>query len=387
MAERCAIVGVGQTYHRSKRPDVSWPELAAEAVRAALEDAQLTMKDIDFVVEANMEVTIEDCYVCDMRVIDAIGGVGKSGWKVMCVGTTGGSGACCGFNMASTGLFQNVLVVAFSKLDEMGGAFGRGGTRGTGDIWSRYFPFNPITNFARRSFAYLENAGCSEEAFAITRLKQDQCAMKNPYAHLRLTLTRDQILPDPFLVWPIRRLYMCPTTCGAAAFVVCPEERATTVSNKPVWVEAWEVRHQGGAWTMAENPSVSMLRGGAEALYKRCGITNPAKEVDVWEIYEPASTAELHWMEELMICEPWTAWRLEEQGKVGIDKEIAFNPSGGVTATNPIGGTPVVRVVEAALQIRGDAGEHQVPRPVNRALATGYGGQGENILMMLKKTL
>jgi acetyl-CoA C-acetyltransferase len=58
-----------------------------------------------------------------------------------------------------------------------------------------------------------------------------------------------------------------------------------------------------------------------------------------------------------------------------------------VTATNPIGATPVVRLVEAALQVRGDGGEHQVPGSIDRALATGYGGQGENVIMLLRKSL
>jgi acetyl-CoA C-acetyltransferase len=111
------------------------------------------------------------------------------------------------------------------------------------------------------------------------------------------------------------------------------------------------------------------------------------KDIQAFEIYEPCSPAELRWMEEVGVCEDWTAWKMIEQDKVGIDKEIPFNPSGGVTATNPIGATPVIRIIEAALQVRGDAGEHQVPHPVNRALATAYGGQGENVVFLLRKSL
>jgi len=179
---------------------------------------------------------------------------------------------------------------------------------------------------------------------------------------------------------------MCPSTAGAAAFVVSPEEQAKKVTKKPVWVEDWFCVHVGGAFTMAEDPTLSTLRYGCEVVYKRCGITNPLRDIQAFEIYEPASPAELRWMEEVGVCEDWTAWKLMEEGKVGIDKEIPFNPSGGVTATNPIGATPVIRIIEAALQIRGDAGEHQVPHTVNRALATGYGGQGENVIILLRKS-
>jgi acetyl-CoA C-acetyltransferase len=138
---------------------------------------------------------------------------------------------------------------------------------------------------------------------------------------------------------------------------------------------------------MAEDPTSSTLGYASHLVYKRRGITNPPKEIQAWEVYEPASPAELRWMEEVGICEDYTAWKLFEQNKVGIDKEIPFNPSGGVTATNPIGATPVVRLVEAVLQVRGDAGEHQIPGKIERALATGYGGQGENVIMLLRKSL
>ena len=138
---------------------------------------------------------------------------------------------------------------------------------------------------------------------------------------------------------------------------------------------------------MAEDPTASTLRYACDRVYKRCGITNPLKEIQAWEVYEPASPAELRWMEEVGVCDDFTAWKLFEQGKVGIDKEIPFNPSGGVTATNPIGATPVIRLVEAALQVRGDGGEHQIPGKIGRALANGYGGQGENVIMLLRKEL
>ncbi|TET12887.1 MAG: acetyl-CoA acetyltransferase [Dehalococcoidia bacterium] len=385
MAERIAIVGIGQTIHKSKRPDVTTAELCAEAVEAALADAQLTMKDIDSVITGSFEVA-DGYHNPDKWIIPEIGAVGKSGFEVQNVGTTGGVVAATGFNLAATGLFDTVLCLAWQKMDEAAGAFGRGGG-GANEYWTGQFPMSPITNFARRAYAYMDRSGCTEEHFAMVRVKQDQCAMKNPYAQLRLGLTVEKVMEDVLLAWPIRRLHMCPTTAGAAAFIVCPEAKAKKVTSKPVWVEDWFTCHQGGALTMAEDPTASTLRYACDVVYKRCGITNPLKEIQAWEVYEPASPAELRWIEEVGLCEDFTAWKLFEQGKVGIDKEIPFNPSGGVTATNPIGATPVVRLVEAALQIRGDGGERQVPGTINRALATAYGGQGENVIMLLRKSL
>lgn len=385
MAERIAIVGVGQTHHKSKRLDVTTAEMCAEAVERCLEDAQMTMKDIDNIVMGSFEVA-DGYYSPDKWIIPELGAVGKSGLEMQNVGTTGGVVAATGFNIAATGLFDAVLCLAWQKMDEAAGAFGRGGG-GTNEYWTGQFPMSPITNFARRAYAYMDRSGCTEEHFAMVRVKQDQCAMKNEHAQLRLGLTLEKVMNDALLAWPIRRLHMCPTTAGAAACIVCPEEKAKKVTNKPVWVEDWFTCHQGGSLTMAEDPTSSTLAYASHLVYKRNGITNPPKDIQAWEVYEPASPAELRWIEEVGLCEDYTAWKLFEQNKVGIDKEIPFNPSGGVTATNPIGATPVVRLVEAALQVRGDAGEHQIPGTINRALATGYGGQGENVIMLLRKTL
>jgi acetyl-CoA C-acetyltransferase len=385
MAERIAIVGVGQTIHKSKRPDVTTAELCAEAAEAALADAQMTMKEIDHVVLGSFEVA-DGYYLPDKWIIPELGAVGKSGFEIQNVGTTGGVVAVASFNLAATGLFDAVLCLAWQKMDEAAGAFGRGGG-GANEYWTGQFPMSPITNFARRTYDYMDKSGCTEEHLAMVRVKQDQCAMRNPYAQLKLGLTVEKVMQDVLLAWPIRRLHMCPTTAGAAAVIVCPEAKAKKVTNKPVWVEDWYTCHQGGALTMAEDPSSSTLRKACDVVYKRRGITNPKKEIQAWEVYEPASTAELRWIEEVGVCDDYTAWKLFEKDKVGIEKEIPFNPSGGVTATNPIGATPVVRLVEAALQVRGDGGEHQVPGSIDRALATGYGGQGENVIMLLRKSL
>ncbi len=385
MAERIAIVGVGQTHHKSKRPDVNTGEMIAEAVERCLEDAGMQMKDIDHLVGGSFEPA-DGYYSPDKWIIPELGAVGKAGIEMQNVGTTGGVVACAGFTIAATGLFDAVLCYAWQKMDEAAGAFGKGGG-GANEYWTGQFPMSPITNFARRTYAYIDRSGCSEEHIAMVRVKQDQCAMKNEHAQLKLGLTLEKVINDVILAWPIRRLHMCPTTAGAAAFIVCPEEKAKKVTNKPVWVEDWYTCHQGGALTMAEDPTSSTLAHACNVVYKRQGITNPLEQIQAWEVYEPASPAELRWMEEVGICDDYTAFKLFEQDKVGIEKEIPFNPSGGVTATNPIGATPIVRLVEACLQVRGDAADHQVPGTINRAMATAYGGQGENVVMLFRKSL
>ena len=382
MATRIAIVGLGQTYHKTRRPDVNLMELWAEAVRIALEDAQLKAKDIDTWIISNMEF-FEMRYLADMWAASELSFVGKPGVRINTMGTSGSTAACVTFNHVASGLFDTALVVGGQKHDQ---AMAQAAMQNI-DYWWRQFSAGAVGNFARRATDYMWMSGCTEEHFAITRVKQDKCALKNPYAHLRYGLTVEDVMKSKVLCWPMRLHFMCPTSTGACAFIVASEEKAKKITTKPVWVEDWMSFYFGQAETYAENPSASSLEIGSNKIYKRNSITDPRKEIDVFELYEPSSNAELKWIEEVHLCERGTAWKLMEKGVFGIEDDFPVNPSGGVTCTNPISATPLIRIAEAALQIREDAGEHQVTRPVKRAMATAYGGAGESGITLLRKSL
>ena len=107
-------------------------------------------------------------------------------------------------------------------------------------------------------------------------------------------------------------------------------------------------------------------------------------DFDVAEIYEPASYAELAMYENLGFCAMGGGGRLIDEGLTLMDGPLPVNPSGGVLSTNPVGATAMIRVAEAAMQVMGQAGEHQVPG-VRRALATGYGGNAWTDIMILSE--
>jgi acetyl-CoA C-acetyltransferase len=114
------------------------------------------------------------------------------------------------------------------------------------------------------------------------------------------------------------------------------------------------------------------LRDAAASVYAKAGIREPLAELDVAELYEPVTYAELAWYEALGFCEEGEAGRLVEDGVTTMEGELPVNPSGGVLCTNPVGASGVIRVAEAALQLHGRAGARQV-EGAKTALATGYG--------------
>lgn len=389
MVRRAAIVGVGQTYHRSRRPDVNQVELINEAVRAALDDAQITMKDVDCVLFGNME-ECEGSFLMDCWATMGTGAYMKEGCKIYTGGTTGTTAAIAAAQHVASGLFDTVLVAAYEKQDES--------VHGmeplalvTDPLWRRRFRSGAgaASWFARVGRTYMAETAASEEHAAMVRLKADRCACRNPHAHLRLNLTMEDVLKSSFLLYPVRLLYLCPTSSGACALVVASEERARRTTNKPVWFKDWVIIHyeiEGFEGFFPEGKITSHERA-ANILYSRNGITNVRRDIQMAEIYEPATWAELQFSEWFHFAEKGEMWRMVEKGATDIDGEFPINPSGGVTCTNPIGCTAMVRVAEAALQIRGDARERQVTRDVRTAVATGFGGSFWTEMILLTRSL
>ncbi len=120
----------------------------------------------------------------------------------------------------------------------------------------------------------------------------------------------------------------------------------------------------------------------AADVYKQAGITNPRKEIDVAEIYVPFSWYEPMWMENLGFCAEGEGWKMTLEGATAFDGDIPINPSGGVMSSNPIGASGMIRFAEAALQVQGRAGEHQIAG-AKKALGHAYGGGSQYFAMWI----
>jgi acetyl-CoA C-acetyltransferase len=389
MPNRVAIVGIGQTRHQSKRRDVTLPEMINEAVRAALNDAEITIKDVEAVFTSNME-TFEGIYLPDHGAAAEIGAFMKPGFKVCTGGTSGASVVVEGFCMVASGLFDVALIVGFEKQDcgDTTAAISAAAT----PVWGKGATTGAIGEFAKQALSYMETSGAKEEHAAMVRVKADRGACRNEHAHLQLGLENiDQVLESGYLVWPLRMLDFCPQSSGACALVLAEERRAKKISKKPVWIADVEVVHQepfrAGTFGDPTGTETYTQHVACERIYKRNGITNPRKEIDMAELYEPSNWEEMSLYEHFHFCEKNEGWRMVEQGITEMDGDLPVNPSGGVIATNPIGATPTIRVAEAALQVRGDAGAHQVTKEVKTALASALGGPNWTVLTLLKRSL
>jgi acetyl-CoA C-acetyltransferase len=385
MKRKVAIIGGGQTYHASHRKDVNQVELVNEAVRAALADAEMTIDEIDAVLLGNMEF-FEGCHMTDCWLADGIGAYGKPGLKITTGGTVGATIVVAGAHHVASGLYDKVLCVGFEKQEE--GDSSAILSAVAHPLYGRFLAGAAVGYFAMMGASYMQAYGAREEHSAMVAVKARQNALKNEYAHLKLDITVEDVLNSRMLAYPIHLLEMCPTSNGAAAMILADEKTARERSKKPVWIRATETAHNEQFeldWRDVTTKKPIFSKVAAERIYKKLNVTDPTKFFDVFEIYEPASWAELVWYEDLGLCKPGEGFHLIEDGRTEISGDIPVNPSGGVLSTNCIGASAMLRVWEAALQIRGDAGEHQVPKDVNWALTTAYGGTNWTVMTALSK--
>lgn len=366
-----AVVGTGQTRHASRRDDVSQPELVHEAVCAALADAAMTPADVDAVLIGNMEL-FEGRALPELWVGAGALAYGKPCLKVATGGTSGTSTCIAGFHQVASGVFDTVLVVGFEKHSE---GHTQTGMALTDPFWDRSVASGAVGNFALSVSQYVSERGVTEEQAARVAVKARRNAARNPHAHLqRADLTVEEVLASRVLAHPLHLLDMCPQSDGAAAVVIAAGEIARRHNPRPAWVKATATRHDQCYIGDLDKRLLRMptLRDAAASAYRQAGIDDPLRDLDVAEIYEPCTYAELAWYEALGFCPDGEAGRLVDSATTEMEGELPVNPSGGVLSTNPVGASGVIRVAEAALQIHGRGGARQVP-DVQMALATGYG--------------
>lgn len=373
-----AVVGVGQTHYRAKREDVSMPGLCREAADRALADAGIGFDDIDAVVIGKAPDLFEGVMMPELFLAEALGAAGKPLLRVHTAGSVGGSTANVAASLVQAGVHKRVLALAFEKQSE------------SNAMWALSVPvpfIMPVHAGAGGYFAphvrsYIRRSGAPTEVGAIVAAKDRQNANKNPYAHLRNPdITVESVLASQMLWDPIRYDETCPSSDGACAVVIADEDTASAYSN-PAWIHGTVMRTE--PTTAAERDQVNPQAGreAAAALWRQAGITRPFEEVDCAEIYVPFSWFEPMWLENLGFAEEGTGWQMTQKGVTALDGELPVNMSGGVLSSNPIGASGMIRFAEAALQVRGAAGEHQVP-DARRALGHAYGGGSQFFAMWL----
>jgi acetyl-CoA C-acetyltransferase len=375
--QRAAVLGTGQTHHRSKRADVSMAGLCREAVDRALADAHLTAGQIDAVVVGKAPDLFEGVMMPELYLADALGAVGKPLLRVHTAGSVGGATGIVAASLIQSGVHRRVLAVAFEKQSE------------SNAMWALSItpPFAmPVLAGAGGYFAphirsYIRRSGAPLHIGAMVAAKDRRNGARNRFAHLQQPdMTTEKVLASMMLWDPVRYDETCPSSDGACA-VVLGDQAAAEASDQPVaWIRATSMRTEPTMFSGKDNVNPRAGADAAAALWQAARITSPRDQIDAAEIYVPFSWFEPMWLENLGFAEPGQGWRLTESGETEITGMLPVNPSGGVLSSNPIGASGLLRFAESAMQVMGKAGEHQVPG-AKTALGHAYGGGSQYFSM------
>jgi acetyl-CoA C-acetyltransferase len=374
----CAIVGIGQTHHKTRRWDVSLGGLVREAARRALDDAEMDWDDIDAVVIGKAPDLFEGVMKPELYLTDALGAAGKPMFRVHTAGSVGGSTGIVASHLVESGRHTRVLAVAYQKQSEGNAQFalgsGKGASLGAGGAFAPFM----------RSYIY--RSGAPLDVGPMVAVKDRKNALKNPYAHLKIEdISLEKVKASPMMWDPVRFLESCPSSDGACAVVFTDEaggRAAEAAGRPPAWVLASAVRSEPASFPGRDPVRPQGAVDIANDVYGQVGITNPREQIDCAELYVPFSWYEPMWLEAHLIAQPGEGWKMVESGATSLEGDFPVNMSGGVLSSNPIGASGLLRFAEAAMQVRGTAGEHQVDG-AKLALAQAYGASAQYFAMWI----
>jgi acetyl-CoA C-acetyltransferase len=384
MAELAAVVGVGQTKYQTRRKDVSIAGLVREAAQNALDDADLGWDDIDAVILGKAPDMFEGVVMPELYLTDALGCNGKPMLRVHTAGSVGGSTAIVAASYVQSGAFKRVLTVSFEKQSE------------SNAMWalSNPQPFSPHLNagaggyFAPIIREYMRRSKAPYNAGIKVATKDRLHALRNPLAHLHLeNISMEMVEESPMLWDPLRFLEVCPSSDGACAMVIAHESLVSQSPKAPSWIRGTAMRSEPTMYAGREEVNPQAGRDCAADVYKQAGISDPRRDIDCAEVYVPFSWYEPMWLENLGFAEEGKGWQLTMDGVTSLDEggDTPWNCSGGVLSSNPIGASGMIRFAEAALQVRNDAGDHQV-EGAKTALGHAYGGGAQFFSMWIVST-
>lgn len=353
-----AIVGVGCVGFRPMTPELSYKELMYETAVKAYEDAGINpRKDVDVFVTCT-EDYLEGVSISDEFVPDQLGAALR---HLFTVTGDGMLGLATAYMLIKTGHFDTVVVEAHSKASDILTymdiiAFG------LDPMLNRPLGGHPYYIAGMEMNRYMYETGTTMEQCAQVVVKNKKNAIQNPYAAYGANVTLDQVLCSETCFYPLKKLEISTPADGCIVMVLASEKIAEKLSDNPVWVK-------GVGWC-TETPSLETrdwskaiyTRHAAEMAYKTAKIDNPWKEVDFAEIHDLFAYKELQHMEALKLCEYGQAGKLAEEGLTLLNGEFPVNPSGGLLGMGyGLEASGMQKLLEAVLQLRGEAGNRQIP--------------------------
>lgn len=362
-----SVIGVGMVPF-AKYPDKSITDIGWPAAKAAIRDADIEPKRIQAVYSG----TARGGAMVGQRIM---GRLGLAGLPIVNIenACSSSSGAVHQAVLAiKSGAYDVVLAIGVEKLTKFGG----GTLPLDEDDWEVSLGLTMPALYAMRAQRYMHDYGVTVEQLAAVSVKNRKNGALNPDAQMRKAVSIDEVLGSRMIAEPFTLLQCCPTGDGAAAVILALDKVARQFRGDPIAVRASHLtsgKFMSGFRDMA-SPEITVR--GARDCFEEAGLG--PQDIDVAEVHDAFSIAELLYYEAFGFCGRGEGVALLEAGATQLGGRIPINPSGGLLAKgHPVGATGAAQVVEIVRQLRGQAGARQVQRAkIGLTHATGGGISG-----------
>lgn len=379
IAVGCGLTKFGEQWNKSFR------ELIAEAGVKAIADSGLNGRNIEAVYGGCMASGrfIGQEHIGAL-IADQLGLNPIPSTRIEAACASGGAALRQAALSIKSGEFECVAVGGIEKMTEVstgeaGFALGGAGDQETELFHGATFP-SLYALLARR---HMHEFGTTEEQMAMVAVKNHANGMHNPNAQYHKEITVEQVMGSGYIAEPIKLLDCSPLTDGAAAIILCSEEKAEENGLKGVEivgsVQASDSLALTGRKSLTE---LNATRVAAKKAFEKTGI-KPGK-VDIAEVHDCFTIAEILAIEDLGFFKKGEGGKATEKGKTKLNGKIAVNPSGGLKCGHPVGATGVKQAVEIVEQLNGKCGKRQVKNP-KIGLTHNIGGSGATAVVHLFK--
>ena len=374
------IVGIGM-HEFGRHEGISGMEQGVVAVRRALADSGLAWQDMQFAFGGSKSAGAADLMV------SKLGLTGLQFINVMNGCATGGSALFSAWNSIKSGMFDLGIAIGFDKHER--GAF-RPSTSEIGEWYGRSGLALTTQFFGMKINRYMHEFGITRSTLSRVAEKAYRNGAMNPMAWRRKPLSEDEIENSEMLSYPLTKYMFCSPGEGGVAIVVASAERARKMGVRPVFLKAAAVRSRrfGSFEVTAPHLAIERSEGptvdASVAAFEMAGI-GPG-DVDLAQLQDTESGAEVMHMAENGLCQHGEQEQIIARGETEIGGPLPINTDGGCLANGePIGASGLRQVYENVLQLRGHAGQRQVPGDPRVAYTHVYGAPGISGVTILSR--
>lgn len=391
MAKDIAILGVGM--HPWGKWGRNFVEYGVAAARAALDDAGVPWKDIQFVSGGATIRNGYPGYVAGATFAQALGWNGAQVNTSYAACASGSQALAAARSKILAGECEVALVVGADTTPK-GFLKPNAGERPDDPDWVRFrLGITNPTYFALYARRRMEQYGETPADFAQVKVKNSAHGAANPNARYRKAFSAAEVAASPMVADPLRLMDICATSDGGAALVVSSlayaKSRGKAKAPRIAAISTVTPTFPSAIVEMPDLATDSAVTGKPQsfraalpkAAYEQAGLG--PKDVDVAEVYDLSTALELDWIEDLQLCKRGQAGALTRKGATAIGGRIPVNPSGGLASFGEaVPAQALAQVCELAWQVRGEAGERQVEGArVGITANQGLFGHGSSVIV------